>query len=58
MSIREVNPTTGVITTFAGDGIAGYSGDDGQATAAELDFPKPSRSTLPATSSSPTATTM
>ena len=38
--IREVNPTTGVITTFAGDGIAGYSGDKGQATAAELYFPQ------------------
>jgi hypothetical protein len=37
--IREVNHTTGVITTVAGTGIAGYSGDGGQATAAELNSP-------------------
>ncbi len=36
--IREVN-TQGVITTVAGNGTPGYSGDNGQATAAELDFP-------------------
>ena len=34
--IREVNHTTGVITTVAGNGTAGYSGDGGPATAAEL----------------------
>src|SRR5580698_9581238 len=33
--VRIVN-TSGVIHTFAGTGIAGYSGDNGQATAAEL----------------------
>ena len=32
--IREVNHSTGVITTVAGNGIAGLSGDNGQATAA------------------------
>ena len=37
--IREVNHATGVITTVAGNGTAGYSGDSGQATAAELDDP-------------------
>jgi hypothetical protein len=34
--IREVNATTGVITTAAGNGTAGYSGDGGAATGAEL----------------------
>ena len=33
--IREVNHATGVITTVAGNGTAGYSGDGGPATAAE-----------------------
>ena len=53
--IREVNHATGVITTVAGNGTAGYSGDDGQATAAELDAPRASRWTPPGTSSSPTS---
>ena len=37
--IREVNHSTGIITTVAGNGIAGFSGDGGPATAAELDWP-------------------
>ncbi len=37
--IREVNHATGVITTVAGNGTAGYSGDNGPATAAELNSP-------------------
>ena len=37
--IREVNHATGVITTVAGNGVWGYGGDNGQATAAELGFP-------------------
>ena len=36
--IRMVN-TAGVITTIAGNGIAGFSGDGGQATAAKLKRP-------------------
>ena len=37
--IREVNLTTGKIITVAGNGTAGYAGDSGQATAAELNYP-------------------
>ena len=37
--IREVSPFYRDITTVAGNGIAGYSGDGGQATAAELNHP-------------------
>jgi uncharacterized protein YjiK len=36
--IREVS-TTGIITTIAGTGIEGYSGDGAAATAAQLDTP-------------------
>jgi sugar lactone lactonase YvrE len=36
--IREVS-TTGIITTIAGSGIEGYSGDGATATAAQLDTP-------------------
>jgi len=35
--VREVS--SGVITTIAGNGAAGYSGDEGPATGAELDYP-------------------
>jgi uncharacterized membrane protein YbhN (UPF0104 family) len=38
--IREVN-TSGIITTIAGNGTAGFSGDNGPATSATLN--KPSR---------------
>ncbi len=34
--VREVNLTTGIITTVAGTGTAGFSGDSGPATSAEL----------------------
>jgi len=36
--IRKVN-TAGIITTVAGTGLAGYTGDGGQATDAELNYP-------------------
>jgi len=36
--IREVN-SNGIITTVAGNGIGGYSGDDGAATNAQLSYP-------------------
>jgi trimeric autotransporter adhesin len=37
--IREVTASTGIISTVAGNGTAGYSGDGGAATSAELHFP-------------------
>jgi hypothetical protein len=37
--IRKVDAVTGVITTVAGNGTAGYSGDDRPATSAELNNP-------------------
>ena len=37
--VREVAAATGTITTIAGTGVAGYSGDGGAATAAKLDLP-------------------
>src|SRR6266536_2124910 len=37
--IRKVNAETGVITTVAGNGVAGSSGDHGLATEAQLNVP-------------------
>lgn len=36
--VRKVDSQTGVITTFAGNGIAGFSGDEALATEASLNF--------------------
>ena len=36
--IRKVDITTGIITTFAGNGIYGFCGDSGLASAANYDF--------------------
>ena len=37
--IRKVTASTGIITTIAGTGTASYSGDNGQATSAALNYP-------------------
>ncbi|MGN6321402.1 MAG: hypothetical protein ACTHNE_06735 [Dyella sp.] len=37
--VRRVNLATGIIDTFAGNGIQGFSGDGGRATSAQLKFP-------------------
>ena len=34
--VREINATTGIITTVAGNGTQGFAGDNGPATSAEL----------------------
>ncbi len=38
-SIRKVSPS-GIITRFAGNNTSGFSGDGGQATSAQLNFPQ------------------
>jgi cysteine-rich repeat protein len=38
--IRRVDATTGMITTVAGTGTQGYSGDGGPATSAQLAYPR------------------
>ena len=38
--IRKVTVSTGIITTIAGTGSAGYIGDNGAATSATLNDPR------------------
>ncbi len=38
--VRKVTVSTGVIATVAGDGTAGYSGDNGPATSATMNQPQ------------------
>jgi len=38
-NIRRVNLASGIITTYAGNGVPGFAGDGGQATSASLMFP-------------------
>ncbi len=37
--IRKVDAATGIISTVAGTGVSGYSGDGGAATSAQIDLP-------------------
>ena len=37
--VRKVTVSTGIITTIAGTGAGGYSGDNGPATSAALYYP-------------------
>jgi hypothetical protein len=37
--IRKVNTVTGIVSTIAGNGVAGFSGDNGPATSASLNGP-------------------
>jgi hypothetical protein len=39
-AIRKVTISTGIITTIAGTGSASYSGDNGPATSAALNYPR------------------
>lgn len=38
-AVRMVDATSGIITTIAGTGVEGFSGDDGPATSAQLSLP-------------------
>lgn len=55
--IRKVTAATGVITTVAGTGVAGFLGDGGAATSARLYFLRISRLMARGTCTSRTSTT-
>jgi len=55
---RKVTASTGILTTVAGTGTVGDSGDGGVANTAELDIPPACRWTVQATSTSRTAATI
>ena len=55
--IRKVTAATGIITTVAGSGAMGYTGDGGPAIAAQLAVAPPSRWMAPVTYTSQTTTT-
>lgn len=38
--VRKINTTTGIITSIAGTGVAGFGGDGGPATLAKLNYPQ------------------
>jgi sugar lactone lactonase YvrE len=38
--VRRVDAQTGVVTTYAGDGISGFGGDGGPANLAEMEYPE------------------
>jgi uncharacterized repeat protein (TIGR01451 family) len=38
-TVRKIDVSTGIVTTFAGTGVAGFNGDGGQATNARLNNP-------------------
>ncbi|MBI3951246.1 MAG: hypothetical protein HY314_12425 [Acidobacteria bacterium] len=40
MRVRKVEKATGIITTYAGNGVDGFSGDGGLATQAQLNVPR------------------
>ena len=37
--VRKITVSTGIITTIAGTGSSGFSGDNGAATSATLNYP-------------------
>jgi hypothetical protein len=56
--IRKVDARTGIITTVAGIGLRGFSGDGGSALTAQLGGPAQLRWMPPATSTSRMSTTI